>query len=175
VNPKSHKLVLDFIPKNKGQIKKKAAALGVDWQDYSQEIALFILERSEHFDARLGSFTAFVFGHVDKRLNRQKNDALYRAQSIDGDCCQSISARHAVESLTAEDAGSEDSAVGQIVRNMAPGATTLLAVADVISGLSAQDVARKCKRTKRRVNQILHKMRDEAKTQFALDLGYGGE
>jgi hypothetical protein len=67
VNPKSHKLVLDFIPKNKGQIKKKAAALGVDWQDYSQEIAFFILERSDHFDARLGSFTAFVFGHVDKR------------------------------------------------------------------------------------------------------------
>jgi hypothetical protein len=165
--------VVDFISDHEKQIRSKAAALCMDWQDYRQEIALFILERGHRYDPQRGSLAAFVFGHVDKRLSSRKSDALYHAQSIDGDSSHNISARYAVESLIVEDGCPSNRAIDQAVQGTVPGAANLLAIADTVSGMSAREIARKSKRTKRRVNQVLQKMRDEARTQFALNFGCG--
>lgn len=168
-----HQVVLTFLTEHKSQIERKAIKFGLDPDDFAQDVALFILEHGPRHDSSRASFAAFVFGSLEKKVKRKTVNVLRFAQSIDQDFCYSINARCAVESVIAENACPADRSNDQTVQNSVPGAANLLAIADVVSGMSAREIAKRSKRSKRRVNQILKKMRDEARTQFALNFGCG--
>lgn len=162
-----------FVTQHSAQIRKKAAALLTDPRDYAQEVALFIIERQHEYDPKRGVFAAFVFGHVDKKYTRQKSDALHHAQSIDKDDTKNGNLRRKIEAVTTDDEDPPANSLKPAPQHKVPGAANLRDVADAVSGMSAREIAKRSKRSKRRVNQILKKMRDEAKTQYALNFECG--
>lgn len=165
---------LDFISAHHHQIKQKASAWHIDWEDYAQEIALLIIERKDAFDPRRGSFQAFVFGHVEKKLGRCRSDALFCARSIDEESDRGENARRAAEAISSKDENILTDSSSMAIGDQVPGAADLLSISESITGMSAMEIAGKLNLSKRRINQILKKKRDDAKTQFALNFGGQG-
>lgn len=172
ISSSSQHQALVFIRENDGQIRQKAAKFCVDVDDVRQTVCLIFLESGHLFDESRGSLAAFVFGRLEKILARQAGGPLRFALSLDDDT-QLGEALRAIVEAKALAVGGNDDVCTDSGDEAAPGAASLVAIADVISGKSALEFARKRGLTKRRINQILKRVRDDARTQFALD--FAGE
>ncbi|MDP3844298.1 MAG: hypothetical protein Q8Q81_17320 [Oxalobacteraceae bacterium] len=148
-----------FITKNASQIRRKSYKLGIEFEDAKQNFALFILENAHKYDPARGSFEAFVFGSMEKIMRRQTTDALLFASSIEdqGDAETFLSEHLASESLWEDHLNQLQPTFPNI-----PGVTALLTLAESISGKSSSELSAIWGVTKRRVNQILKRARDDA-------------
>lgn len=148
-----------FLTKHKIQIGKIASQFCLNREDVQQEIALFILARGNEFDASKGTFEGFVFGHIRELLKRQTFGALRYAVSIDDratcDVLDGLEADHEPDYCTEK-------------RDDVPGIEKLISLAEVMSGKTAVDVAKRMTKTKRCINYKLARDREWAKVQFAL-------
>lgn len=141
-----------FLKKHKLQIRMKAAGhRGMDVDDYRQEVALTIVEKAHKFDSSRGSFAAYIFGSLEKRLLRMMDDALYSSVSLDADNLVGKLLNQQIESIAADTPISNSSDDFQ-PHSPLPGAGTLLQIADAISGSSANEYASKIGLSKRTVN-----------------------
>ena len=148
-----------FITKNASQIRRKTYKLGIEIEDAKQDFALFILENAHKYDPARGSFEAFVFGSMEKIMRRQTTDALLFASSLDDqDDAEAFLSKHLVGASIWED----DSSQLQPTFSNIPAATALLTLAESISGKSSSELSAIWGVTKRRVNQILKRARDDA-------------
>lgn len=146
-----------FIFKNKCQIRGKAQKLGIENEDANQDFALFILENGHKYDPTRGSFDAFVFGNMEKIMRRQTTDVLRYASSLDDQDDAGALLREQEVALI-----EEESCQPKSIFSNSPEAAVLLALADFISGKSISDISAIWGVTKRRVNQILKRARDDA-------------
>lgn len=159
---------LTFILKHKTQIRQKANLHSwFDFNDYQNEVVVTILEKAHKFDPSLGSFSRFVFGHVEKRLRRVSDDALSRGFSIDDDSERGQFFRTQAESVVEDDSSNGELCVNQR-SEMVPGAADLATIADAISGSSAAEWALHMGISKRAVNFKLARAKAQAKYQFSL-------
>lgn len=161
---------LIFVSAHSGQIVRKARVLGVEVEDFRQEVLLFILEQGHKYDPARGSFVAFVLGSVERIVRSQVIGGHRYALSLDADDASGEVLRtglEAMETVIDEDPYAQSSST------QVPGAANLVKIAELISGMSASEIASARKITKRRINQILKRTRDEARSQFALD--FAGE
>lgn len=162
-----------FPDAHQSQIRSKAAKLAMDPDDVAQEARLIILEKGNVFDPARGSFCAFVFGHLEKRMLRQLGAHRF-AISLDSDNIGGQEIRESVESLPS---GPEDDDGRGQIETAAPGAAKILSIAAFASGKSAADLAPHLRNvTPRRVRQIFQKLREDQTglNQFELcfDEGY---
>lgn len=148
-----------FLNKHKIQIGKIASQFCLTREDVQQEIALFIISRGNDFDAQKSTFEGFVFGHVRDLLKRQTFGALRYAVSIDD--------RATCDVLEGLEAQNEPDYVTEKVDDL-PGIEKLISLAEVMSGKTAVEVAKKMTKTKRCINYKLARDREWAKVQFAL-------
>lgn len=155
--------VLIFVLENQSQIHQKAIKYGVDVADVSQDVCLVFLEKISNFDPSCGSLRSYIFGHLDKLLHRQSFGALRFAVSLDDDGERAEIIRGQVESAATLDA---DETITYDKRSTAPGQESLEAIAEIISGKSANQLAVERGVSKRRINQILKKVRENATVQF---------
>lgn len=162
---------LVFVSTHSGQIVRKAKALGIEVEDFRQEVLLFILEQGHKHDPARGSFVAFVLGSVEKIVRSQETGAHRYALSLDADDASGELLRARLEGVTIS-SDDEDSHT-QSSPSVVPGAANLANIAEVVSGMSAREIASTRRITRRRVNQMLKRARDEACSQFALD--FAGE
>lgn len=160
--------VLSFISIHNTQIRHQVARHAwLEFGDYQNEVALCIIEKGHKFDPLRGSFSNFIFGHVEKRLRWIFDDALSHSNSIDDDSDRGLLFRARAESVVAV-RSEEDQILAIRVSEVVPGAVDLAMIADAISGLSAEDASQKMKISKRRVNQLLVQAKEEAKQQYSL-------
>lgn len=157
---------LIFVLENQSQIEQKTNKFGMDFADVCQDICLIFLERASSFDASRGTFKSYIFGHLDKLLRRKSFGVLKFAVSLDEDGEKADRMRTQVESVSMVEA---DEAITCQKHFTAPGQERLEASAQIISGKSASELAAERGVTKRRINQILKEVREEAAVQFDLE------
>jgi DNA-directed RNA polymerase specialized sigma24 family protein len=158
---------LTFVSANAEQIRGKARKFGFEVEDFQQDVLLFILEHGHKYDGARGNFNAFVFGSLEKIMRHQVLGAHRYAVSLDTDDISGEFLRARLEDVAT--VSDEDALHVYSAKGIAPGAAQLVAIAQAISGMSALEFATARGVTKRRVNQILKRARDEARMQFALD------
>ena len=155
-------LAVSFPSEHAGQIIGKAVRHGEHPDDIRQEVRLVILEVGFKYDAAIGSFCQFVFGHLEKRL-RRRNSADRFAISLDHS--DNLEMREFIESIPAP---SQDDHEDDIMDRKFPYSTAILSIANFTSGKSTAEIAANLGVTPRRVRQILQKLGDQAvgSTQF---------
>lgn len=151
-------LAITFPEKYRSQIRSKAAKWAMDPDDIGQDTRVIILEKGTLFDPARGSFCAFVFGHLEKRMLRQLGAHRF-ATSLDSDNISGQEMREFVESLPTVP---EDNDLEGQIRTAVPGAAKILSIAGFASGKSAADLAPHLGNvTARRVRQIFQKLRED--------------
>ena len=166
-----HDLAIAFPQEHRVQIRLKAAKWVMPADDVGQEARVVILEKGHLYDPEIGTFCAFVFGHLEMRMRRQLGAHRF-AISLDV-CDQSgQELREAVESMPT--ANQDESAVNQLPFH-APGAAKILSIAQFASGKSVADLAQKMGQiTPRRVRQILQKLREDQSSMNQFELSLDG-
>lgn len=160
--------ILNFILIHKIQFRQKASRHAwIDFYDYQNEVVLVILEKEHKFDPSRGSFAGFVFGHVEKRLRRYKDDALSRSSSMDDDSDRGVFFRSHAESMFAVDLSTKEICAYQTTE-VVPGAGDLASIADAISGMNASEIGLRMGIGKRAVNMKLARAKADAKRQSSL-------
>lgn len=134
------------------------------FEDVCQDTSLVILEIGNHYDPQKGSFESYIFGHLNQVVKRKTFGPSRFAISLNSDFEISKIIEKELEKISFEKFISIGTDVDQIV-----GHATLESVADAIGARSSAQLAKSLKLTKRRINQILTKIKKDAGNQFGLD------
>lgn len=132
--------------------------------DVCQDTYLVILEIGGLYDPQKGSFESYIFGHLNQLVRRKNFGPTRFAISIDSDSETSQN----IEKELAQISFEKFNAITTEKERIA-GHATLGAIANAIRARSSVEIAKSLKLTKRRVNQILAKIKNDSASQFGLD------
>ncbi|MBX9900854.1 MAG: hypothetical protein K2Y28_08740 [Burkholderiaceae bacterium] len=134
------------------------------FDDVCQDAYVLILEIGDQYDSRKGSFECYIFGHLNQLVRRKNFGPTRFAISIDADSEASKVAEKELTRISLENFTEATNGQERVA-----GHATLDSVANAISARSSIELARSLKLTKRRINQILAKIKNDAASQFGLD------
>lgn len=157
----AHQYFFHFIKKHKSQIRQKSYKFSLHREEIENTIFIFIRHNWHKYDPTRGSFEAFIFSSIE-RMWRYSNDALDRTQNVSDvffDARCEIVAQDLISDSYIDPEGIEP----------VPGGPNLLSIAIALAGKNSREIAAEMKISKRRANQILKKIRDDAKNQFGLN------
>lgn len=154
---------IDFVNKNKSQIRQKAIKFNFDNEEMTNIVFEFIVTNLHKYDAARATFEAFVFGTIEA-MNTHSNDALDRSQNVSDEIFEALY-EAALQSAATD--------VFQAPENVeeCPGSANLRSVAAVVAGQTSTEIGANIKVSKRRANQKLKQLCDVAQVQFGLNFG----
>lgn len=170
-------VLLDFYRDNYLQIKLKAKYYNLSIDDIKGELAHIYYEKGKLFNKRKRSLAAFLFGHLEKKLRRRFNDALYYAVSIDDNSESGKLLRETIESTKNSSIIDDKNSFGNFEINSSSvvvGASNLASLADAVSGKSTAEIGKEMRLSRRRVNQLILQYQQQAKVQSSFDF-FDGE
>lgn len=162
-------IALKFIADNRRQVETKANACSMEIVDVTQNIHQIFLEKGPFYDPTRGGLREYIFGHLHHLLIRQTIGPLRYASSISDEVIE----QYFHDGQEYSDITCFENIEMCDVNRKVPGHEKLSEIADLISGKSSAQLAALRKKSKRRMNQILAEIRQEALVQF--DLKFMGE
>lgn len=153
-----------FIQKELKNIRAIAARHGELIDDVTQETHLIILENQNFYDSSLGSFESFILGLLHHSIKRKTFGPLKFAISLDTDSPTTETYLQILEQVSFEKYNEVSTEL-----NLIPGHLTLKSIATAIGSRSSTEIGRSLKLSKRRINQILKEIQNDAGNQFGLD------
>lgn len=162
IEPRDQEL-LNFCDEYYGQINRKSRRFKLEIDEIKSELAVTYQLKIHLFDPEKGTLAAFLFGHLEKQLKRRLTDALSYSISIDDPSEQGLAFRAHVEAIAhrnLQDNENENLFSSTNADNKHEFAEAI-SIARAISGKSSAEIAEKLGVSRRRVNQILARIRSQ--------------
>jgi len=159
---------LDFVRRNTRQIELKARRFKRSPDEVRNTLFIIFAEKIAKFDAKKGNLEAFLFSQLHAVFLRYDTDVCSHAKSLDDPSANGLAFRQTVEHWISSQSSEICFTNTNKNKKEIPGASVLHSLAESASGKSASQIAIKLKVSRRRVNQILKKAREESVFQFGL-------
>jgi hypothetical protein len=157
-----------FTARNRAQVRAKARQFKMELDEIISSLFVLVSDRLDDFDPSKGSAEAFFFGLLHAQQTRYFRDACCNAMTLDDESPAGLAFSEAV-SYTISTASNEPCFTNTSRAGRPVGTSSLLALADAVSGKSARQIGNDLKVSRRRINQILKQKREEATVQSSFD------
>ena len=159
---------LDFARRNIRQIEMKARRFNRSPDEIRNILFVIFAEKFPKFDAQKGSLEALLFSQLHAVFLRYDNDVCSFAKSLDDPSKNGLAFRKTVELWISSQANEICFTNTNKNEKEVPGASVLRSLAESASGKSSSQISAKLRISRRRVNQILKKSREDSAFQLGL-------